>query len=38
MEGSTPNIGRIAREGMLFLDHYGHVSCTAGRAALAFEA
>ena len=33
MGGSTPNIDRIAREGMLFLDHYGEASCTAGRAA-----
>lgn len=29
----TPNIDRIAREGMLFTDHYGEPSCTAGRAA-----
>jgi arylsulfatase len=29
----TPNIDRIAREGMLFTDHYAHPSCTAGRAA-----
>lgn len=33
MGGSTPNIDRIAREGMLFMDHYAHASCTAGRAA-----
>ena len=33
MGGSTPNIDRIAKEGMLFLDHYGQASCTAGRAA-----
>jgi arylsulfatase A-like enzyme len=31
--GNTPNIDRIAREGMLFTDHYGQPSCTAGRAA-----
>jgi arylsulfatase len=31
--GTTPNIDRIAREGMLFTDHYGQPSCTAGRAA-----
>ena len=31
--GWTPNIDRIAREGMLFTDHYGQPSCTAGRAA-----
>ena len=29
----TPNIDRIANEGVLFTDHYGHPSCTAGRAA-----
>lgn len=28
----TPNIDRIAREGMLFTDHYAHPSSTAGRA------
>ena len=33
MMGSTPNIDRIAKEGMLFTDHYGQPSCTAGRAA-----
>src|SRR5215813_9151370 len=33
MMGRTPNIDRIAREGMLFTDHYGQPSCTAGRAA-----
>src|SRR5262245_5226797 len=31
--GNTPNIDRIASEGMLFTDHYGQPSCTAGRAA-----
>jgi arylsulfatase A-like enzyme len=30
---STPNIDRIAREGVLFTDHYAQPSCTAGRAA-----
>ena len=30
---TTPNIDRIAEEGMLFMDHYAHASCTAGRAA-----
>jgi arylsulfatase len=30
---STPNIDRIAREGLLFTDHYAQPSCTAGRAA-----
>jgi arylsulfatase len=29
----TPNIDRIANEGMLFTDYYGEQSCTAGRAA-----
>ena len=29
----TPNIDRIASEGAVFSDHYGHPSCTAGRAA-----
>jgi arylsulfatase len=33
MGGSTPNIDRIARDGMLFMDHYAQASCTAGRAA-----
>ena len=29
----TPNIDRIAAEGMRFTDYYGEQSCTAGRAA-----
>ncbi len=29
----TPNIDRIAREGVLFTDYYGEQSCTAGRSA-----
>jgi arylsulfatase len=29
----TPNIDRIAREGLSFIDYYGQQSCTAGRAA-----
>jgi arylsulfatase A-like enzyme len=29
----TPNIDRIAREGIMFTDYYGEQSCTAGRAA-----
>ena len=33
MVGETPNIDRIAREGMLFTDAYGEQSCTAGRSA-----
>jgi len=31
----TPNIDRIAAEGILFTDAYGEQSCTAGRAAFA---
>lgn len=30
---ATPNIDRIAREGLSFTDYYGQQSCTAGRAA-----
>src|SRR5262245_34551738 len=33
MMGRTPNIDSIATQGMLFTDHYGQPSCTAGRAA-----
>ncbi|MEO2267462.1 arylsulfatase [Pseudoalteromonas sp. YIC-656] len=33
MGGTTPNIDRIANEGMMFMDHYAQASCTAGRAA-----
>jgi arylsulfatase A-like enzyme len=29
----TPNIDRLAREGLSFTDYYGQQSCTAGRAA-----
>ena len=29
----TPNIDRIAREGILFTDYYGEQSCTAGRSS-----
>jgi arylsulfatase len=29
----TPNIDRIAREGVMFTDYYGQQSCTAGRSA-----
>ncbi len=31
--GSTPNIDRIAKEGVRFTDYYAEQSCTAGRAA-----
>jgi arylsulfatase A-like enzyme len=30
---TTPNIDRIAREGMMFTDYYAEQSCTAGRAS-----
>ncbi len=33
MSYKTPNIDRIADEGMMFTDAYGENSCTAGRAA-----
>ncbi|MGR9106279.1 MAG: arylsulfatase [Gammaproteobacteria bacterium] len=29
----TPNIDRIAKQGMMFTDYYGEQSCTAGRAS-----
>ena len=29
----TPNIDRIAKEGIMFTDYYGEQSCTAGRAS-----
>src|SRR5690242_986900 len=29
----TPNIDRIAREGMMFTDYYADQSCTAGRSS-----
>ncbi|PZF73610.1 arylsulfatase [Taibaiella soli] len=29
----TPNIDRLAKEGIMFLQYYGEQSCTAGRAA-----
>ena len=32
MSGKTPNIDRLAAEGMLFTDYYAEASCTAGRA------
>lgn len=31
---NTPNIDRIANEGIMFTEHYAQPSCTAGRAAL----
>jgi arylsulfatase len=33
MAGRTPNLDKIAAEGMLFTDYYAEASCTAGRAA-----
>ncbi|MGE5362272.1 MAG: arylsulfatase [Bacteroidales bacterium] len=33
MMGRTPNIDSIARDGILFTDHYAQPSCTAGRAS-----
>jgi arylsulfatase len=32
MAGRTPNLDKIASEGMLFTDYYAEASCTAGRA------
>jgi len=32
MAGRTPNLGKMAQEGMLFTDYYAEASCTAGRA------
>ena len=32
MSGKTPNIDRLASQGMLFTDYYAEASCTAGRA------
>jgi arylsulfatase A-like enzyme len=29
----TPNIDRIANQGMMFTDYYGEQSCTAGRSS-----
>ncbi len=33
----TPNIDRLAQEGMLFIDCYGEQSCTAGRSSFITE-
>jgi len=33
MAGRTPNIDKLATEGMRFTDYYAEASCTAGRAA-----
>ena len=32
MAGKTPNLDKMAKEGMLFTDYYAEASCTAGRA------
>jgi arylsulfatase len=32
MAGRTPNLDRLAHDGMLFTDYYAEASCTAGRA------
>src|SRR5262245_12338645 len=33
MSGKTPNLDRLAAQGMRFTDYYAEASCTAGRAA-----
>ncbi len=32
MSGKTPNLDKLAKEGMIFTDYYAEASCTAGRA------
>ena len=32
MAGRTPNLDKLAAQGMLFTDYYAEASCTAGRA------
>src|SRR5262245_22995502 len=32
MSGQTPNLDKLASQGMLFTDYYAEASCTAGRA------
>ena len=32
MAGRTPNLDKLAAEGMIFTDYYAEASCTAGRA------
>src|SRR5258708_31299026 len=32
MSGRTPNLDKLAAEGLLFTDYYAEASCTAGRA------
>ena len=33
MDYKTPDVDRLAKEGMLFTDAYGEQSCTAGRSS-----
>src|SRR5215213_7883636 len=32
MAGRTPNLDKLAKQGMMFTDYYAEASCTAGRA------
>src|SRR5580693_877323 len=32
MSGKTPNLDKLAADGMMFTDYYAEASCTAGRA------
>jgi arylsulfatase len=32
MSGKTPNLDKLAAQGMRFTDYYAEASCTAGRA------
>src|SRR5581483_3315928 len=32
MSGKTPNLDKLAAQGMIFTDYYAEASCTAGRA------
>jgi arylsulfatase A-like enzyme len=32
MAGRTPNLDKLAKQGMLFTDYYAEASCTSGRA------
>ena len=34
MSGKTPNLDKLASQGMMFTDYYAEASCTAGRASL----
>ena len=34
MSGKTPNLDKLAAQGMRFTDYYAEASCTAGRASL----